>query len=180
MVAAVLTVLLLVVARRLGAAGPGSRCARGALVGVAGLVCLAVPLLALPVIPGATVDPGHEPGLSLFMVDRVGAAGRGAARRRPSRGRGHVDGGVAGTAGRGRPGGMWWAYHRDGGWPGVPGWDYGMQSPLFLTVQITGVLIGAAVLGWGLRASGLGDRLRAWYAPPAPSTATPQPSPARG
>ena len=36
----------------------------------------------------------------------------------------------------------YWAYHRDGGWPGVHGWDYGMHIPLFLTVQITAALIG--------------------------------------
>ena len=50
-----------------------------------------------------------------------------------------------------------------------------MQSPLFLTVQITAVLIGAAVLGWGLAAAGLGARLRAWYAHP---DTTPAPTPA--
>jgi hypothetical protein len=54
---------------------------------------------------------------------------------------------------------MWWAYHRDGGWPGVPGWDHGMQSPLFLTVQITAVLIAAAAIGWAFAVTGLGPRL---------------------
>jgi hypothetical protein len=53
-----------------------------------------------------------------------------------------------------------------------------MQSPLNLTVQITAVLIGAAVLGWALRACGLGDRLRAWYDHPEQSTPTPHPAPA--
>ena len=53
-----------------------------------------------------------------------------------------------------------------------------MQSPLFLTVQITAVLIGCAVLGWGLCASGLGYRLRAWYAHPEPSNTTTHPAPA--
>jgi hypothetical protein len=179
-VAAVLTVLLIVVARRLARADPVVEVARGALVGVAGLVCLTIPLLALPVIPGATVDPGHEPGLSFVMVTGWGllaggllAAGLLGVGSTPTAG-GRVL--LAATA----PATMWWAYHRDGGWPGVPGWDYGMQSPLFLTVQITVVLIGAAALGWALRASGLGARLRAWYAQPAPSTATPQPTPARG
>jgi hypothetical protein len=39
-----------------------------------------------------------------------------------------------------------------------------MQSPLFLTTQITAVLIVAAVVGWGLAAGGLGARLRGRYA----------------
>jgi hypothetical protein len=177
-VAAALTVLLIVVARRLARRDPVPEVPRGALVGVAGLVCLAIPLLALPVIPGATEDPGHLPGLSFLMVTGwgllaggllaaglLGVGSMSAARWRV---------GLAGAV----PGAMWWAYHRDGGWPGVPGWEYGMQSPLFLTVQITAVLIGAAVLGWGLQACGLGDRLRAWYAHPEPATPTPHPAPA--
>ena len=179
-VAAALTVLLIVVARRLARRSiPWSRSPRGALVGVAGLVCLAIPLLALPVIPGATVDPGHEPGLSFVMVTGWGLLAGGLLAA------GLLGVGGTSTAGwrvllaAAAPATMWWAYHRDGGWPGVPGWDYGMQSPLFLTVQITAVLIGAAVLGWALRASGLGDRLRAWYAHPTARTAS-HPSHGRG
>ena len=165
-VAAALTVLLIVVARRLARRDPVPEVPRGALVGVAGLVCLALPLLALPVIPGATVDPGHLPGLSFLMVTGWGLLAGGLLAA------GLLGVGATSTAGwrvllaAVVPGALWWAYHRDGGWPGVPGWEYGMQSPLFLTVQIAGVLIGAAVLGWVMRASGLGDRLRAWYRPP--------------
>lgn len=175
-VAAVLTVLLTVVSRRLASHDCLSEVPRGALVGVAGLVCLAIPLLALPMIPGATLDPGHEPGLSFYMVTGWGLLAGGLLAA------GLLGVGSASAAGwrvllaAAVPASMWWAYHRDGGWPGVPGWDYGMQSPLFLTVQITAVLIGAAVLGWGLRASGLGYRLRAWYDLPEPSTPTPRPA----
>jgi hypothetical protein len=169
-VASVLTFLLVVVARRLARVDPVVEVVRGALVGVAGLVCLALPLLALPVIPGATVDPGHQPGLSFVMVTGWGLLAGGLLAAGPL--------GVGGTStarwrvllAAASPATMWWAYQRDGGWPGVPGWDYGMQSPLFLTVQITAVLIGAAALGWALRSSGLGDRLRQRNDQPAPST----------
>ncbi len=177
-VAAALTVLLIVVARRLAREHCPSDVPRGALVGVAGLVCLAIPLLALPVIPGATVDPGHEPGLSFSMVTGWGLLAGGLLAA------GLLGVGPPSAAGwrvllaAAAPASMWWAYHRDGGWPGVPGWDYGMQSPLFLTVQITAVLIGCAVLGWVLSASGLGYRLRAWYDHPEPSNTTPHPAPA--
>ena len=183
-VAAALSVLLIVVARRLAREHCPSDVPRGALVGVAGLVCLAIPLLALPVIPGATVDPGHEPGLSFNMVTGWGLlAGGLLAAGLLGVGRTSTAGWRVGLA-VAAPGSMWWAYHRDGGWPGVPGWDYGMQSPLFLTVQITAVLIGAAALGWALRACGLGDRLRAWYdhpdsrPPPRPRPRTPVDNPA--
>lgn len=160
-VGAAATVLLIVVAgwldRRPGLVRPGSRL----LVAAAGLVCLAVPLLALPIIPGATQDPGHEPGLSLPMVTGWGllsggllAAGLlGASRRTTAGALARLA--LAGFA----PVAMWWAYHRDGGWPGVPGWDHGMQSPLFLTVQITAVLIAAGAIGWALAATRLGLRL---------------------
>ncbi|MGB7982619.1 MAG: hypothetical protein WCF36_17700 [Candidatus Nanopelagicales bacterium] len=72
---------------------------------------------------------------------------------------------------------MYWAYHHDGGWPGVPGWDDTVQSPLDLTVQITAVLITCAGLGWALHASGLGERLRTWH-DSAPATRTPLRAPA--
>jgi hypothetical protein len=84
-VGAAVTVLLLVVAgwlaRPAAIAQPGSRL----LLAAAWLVCVAVPLLALPRIPGATADPGHEPRLSLLMVTGWGplAGSRGPARRQP-------------------------------------------------------------------------------------------------
>ena len=159
-VGAAATVLLTVLARWLARPTAPGEPGRSPLVGVTALVCLAVPLLGLAMIPGATVDPGHEPGLSFHMVTGWGllaggllAAGLLGATARPSAGAlaRLVLAGVA-------PATMWWAYHRDGGWPGVPGWDHGMQSPLFLTVQITAVLIAAAAIGWAFAATGLGPR----------------------
>lgn len=178
-VAAVLTVALTVVARRLARAHPPNDVPRGALVGVVGLVCLALPLLAVAMIPGATVDPGHEPGLSFYMVTGWGLLAGGLLAA------GLLGIGRTSTAGwrvllsAATPAAMYWAYQRDGGWPGVPGWDNGLQSPLYLTVPISAVLIGCALLGWALRASGLGDRLRAWYDHPEPGT-HPAPSSVRG
>lgn len=47
------------------------------------------------------------------------------------------------------------AYSRDGGWPGVAGWEYnGMASPIITSVASTAVLLTAWMLGlavWGLR-----------------------------
>ena len=152
-----LTVLARWLARPTAPGEPG----RSPLVGVTALVCLAAPLLGLAMIPGATADPGHEPGLSFHMVAGWGllaggllAAGLLGATARPSAGA-LARLALAGVA----PATMWWAYHRDGGWPGVPGWDHGMQSPLFLTVQITAVLIAAAAIGWAFAATDLGPRL---------------------
>ena len=179
-VAAVLTVALIVVARRLARLDSPNDVPRGALIGVAGLVCLVIPLLALPMIPGAMVDPGHEPELSFYMVTGWGLLAGGLLAA------GLLGIGRTSTAGwrvplaAATPAAMWWAYHRDGGWPGVPGWDLGLQSPLYLTAPITAVLIGCAALGWALRASGLGDRLRAWYHHPEPSPTLPAPSSVRG
>jgi hypothetical protein len=179
-VAAVLTVVLTVVSRRLARPGPSSDTPRGTLVGVAGLMCLAIPLIALPMIPGATVDPGHEPGLSFHMVTGWGLLAGGLLTA------GLLGVGSTSTAAwrvllsAAAPATMYWAYQRDGGWPGVPGWDYGMQSPLFLTVQITAVLISCAVLGWGLSASGLGERLRVPYDHSAPSAARSEPASVNG
>ena len=178
-VAAVLTVALIVVARRLARLDSPNDVPRGALVGVAGLVCLVIPLLVVVMIPGATVDPGHEPGLSIYMVTgwALLAGGLLAA--------GLLGIGRTSTAGwrvllsAATPAAMYWAYQRDGGWPGVPGWDIGLQSPLYLTVQITAVLIGAAALGWALRGSGLGDRLRALDTPPD-TTSSSAPATTRG
>jgi hypothetical protein len=159
-VAAVATVVLLVVAHWLARPIPPAPPRSRALVGVAALVCLSVPLLALPMIPGAPDGPFHEPGLSILMVTGWALLASGLL--------------AAGLLGAGTiaaalvrvalavatPTAMWWAYHRDGGWPGVPGWDFGTQSPLFLTMQITAVLIGAALVGWALAAAGLGALLR--------------------
>jgi hypothetical protein len=160
-VGAAATVLLLVVAGWLARPAALARPGSPLLVATAGLVCLAVPLLALPMIPGATHDPGHEPGLAFHMVTGWGllaggllAAGLLGASRRPTAGA-LARLALAGAA----PAAMWWAYHRDGGWPGVPGWDHFMASPLFLTVQITAVLVTSAAIGWALTASTLGRRL---------------------
>jgi hypothetical protein len=182
-VGAAATVLLLVVAGWLARPAALARPGSPLLVATAGLVCLAVPLLALPMIPDATVDPGHEPGLSFHMVTGWGllaggllAAGLLGASRRPTAGA-LARLALAGAA----PAAMWWAYHRDGGWPGVPGWDHGMASPLFLTVQITAVLIGAAAVGCALAATHLGHRLHLLQPVKRPDTdaeATPATAPA--
>ena len=67
-VAAVLTVVLTVVSRRLARPAPHPRSRAARWSGWPGWCAWRIPLLALPVIPGATVDPGHEPGLSFYMV----------------------------------------------------------------------------------------------------------------
>lgn len=44
------------------------------------------------------------------------------------------------------------AYSRDGGWPGVAGWEYeGMQSPIITSVASTITLLAAGALGLGVR-----------------------------
>jgi hypothetical protein len=44
------------------------------------------------------------------------------------------------------------AYHQDGGWPGVAGWEYaGMQSPIVLSTITTKILLIAPVTGLALR-----------------------------
>lgn len=178
-VAAVLTMALVAVAQRLARHDPVVEVPRGALVGVAGIGCLALGALLPPLAPGATVDPGHEPGLSVFMVAGWGLLAGGLLAA------GLLGLGAVSTAGWrvllavATPASMWWAYHRDGGWPGVPGWDYGLQSPRYLTVQIAAILFGCAVLGWALRAMRLGDWLRNTTDQPAPSTSE-QPAPTHG
>ena len=158
-VAAVLTIVLVSVAQRLARRDPVVEVPRGALVGVTGIGCLALGVLLPPLIPGATMDPGHD-GLSFFMVTGWGLLAGGLLAA------GLLGLGEVSTAGWrvllavATPASMWWAYNRDGGWPGVPGWDFGLQSPLYLTVQIAAILFGCAVLGWASRAFRLGDWLR--------------------
>ena len=48
---------------------------------------------------------------------------------------------------------LYFAYHRDGGWPGVAGWEYnGMQSPVVLSVAAAALLLTAAPAGAALGA----------------------------
>jgi hypothetical protein len=45
---------------------------------------------------------------------------------------------------------MYGAYHRDGGWPGVAGWEFGgMQSPVVLSAGVAALLLLAAPVGAG-------------------------------
>ncbi len=47
---------------------------------------------------------------------------------------------------------MAWAYLRDGGWPGVAGWEFnGMESPVVLSARVVVVTAGAPLLGLILR-----------------------------
>ena len=103
-VAAALTVLLIVVARRLARRVPCSRgaagCAgRGGRAGVPG-----DPVAGPAGDPRGHRRPGPRTGVVVPHGHRVGAAGRWAARRRAPRRRGHVERGMADAAGRGRPG----------------------------------------------------------------------------
>ena len=47
---------------------------------------------------------------------------------------------TAGTA----LGAMYLAYHRDSGWPGVAGWEWGLESPIVLTAPLMFVVFAAA------------------------------------
>jgi hypothetical protein len=56
---------------------------------------------------------------------------------------------------------MYGAYDRDGGWPGVAGWELGgMQSPVVLSASVAALLLLAAPAG--ATASWVGDRRRGW------------------
>jgi hypothetical protein len=47
---------------------------------------------------------------------------------------------------------MAWAYLRDGGWPGVAGWEFnGMESPVVLSARVTFAVAAGPLLGLGLR-----------------------------
>jgi hypothetical protein len=51
------------------------------------------------------------------------------------------------------------AYHRDGGWPGVAGWEFnGMESPIVLSTAVVTVVLIAAPVGFVL---GLARRVTA-------------------
>jgi hypothetical protein len=46
---------------------------------------------------------------------------------------------------------MFGAYHRDGGWPGVAGWEFGgMQSPVVLSTTVAAMILIAAPVGVAL------------------------------
>lgn len=61
---------------------------------------------------------------------------------------------------------MAWAYLREGGWPGVAGWEFnGMESPVVLSARVAFVMAAAPFLGLTLRGVSLVVNRTNWRTP---------------
>lgn len=122
--------------------------------------------LTINAVPSWTYDDGHK-NLDLTMVAgwvllAAGLLVAGAA--------GHE--GRAATAVRSLvlmafPLGLAAVMNRPGGWPEAPGWELAHSNlPLYLTVQMAGIVMGCAAIGWALSYT-------SWHPVDAPSGVAP-------